>query len=131
MRCCCTDVCSTLVVSGRCLRLSSRSKQADQRPAGRGHTQQEQQEGLVVAVPHAVGQPAGSQARSARAGYTLATSGLPQAHQGQWWSMRMTQRLHTRQWCARGGLARWHFWQKRTTPPWKGATQLSGRPCQL
>ena len=36
--------------------------------------------------------------------------------QGQWWSMRSTQRRHTRQWCARGGLWRAHFWQKRASP---------------
>ena len=30
--------------------------------------------------------------------------------------MRSTQRRQTRQWCARGGLCRPHFWQKRTSP---------------
>lgn len=32
-------------------------------------------------------------------------------HHGQWWSIRSTQRPHTRQWCARGGLNAAHFWQ--------------------
>lgn len=34
----------------------------------------------------------------------------------QWWSMRRTQRRQTRQWWARGGLCRPHFWQKRASP---------------
>ena len=45
--------------------------------------------------------------------------------QGQWWSMRSTQRRHTRQWCARGGLWRAHFWQKRASPLCTRARRLS------
>lgn len=32
-------------------------------------------------------------------------------------TMRRTQRSHLRQWCVRGGLYCWHFWQKRGAPP--------------
>jgi len=58
----------------------------------------------TCSAPHMQGQGLGRSRPAAGAQRMVGASQL---------TMRSTQRLHTRQWCARGGLGFWHFWQKR------------------